>query len=411
MAKIWVVDASDNTRVPFLRGILTRSLTDAGLAFEDAYRVSSAIRQHLGELDEISTEALRKRVVEYLNEELGEAACQRYKSAPLSESGVMVLDSAGRQGAFSRSVHLRCLESSGLAEDKAASVSTAILQHLIANDVSDITSAELGRLTYDYLRQHIDPKAAQRYLVWVDHLHSGRPLVLMIGGSTGSGKSTIATEAAHRLGIVRTQSTDMLREVMRMMIPQRLLPVLHASSFNAGDLLPGASLADEDSDQQLEDGYLTQSELLGVTCEAVVQRALRERVSLILEGVHVHPALLDRLRDNESNGAVVIMLMLAVIKREKLKARLSGRLGEAPQRAGSGHLDSFDRIWRLQTFLLSEADRAGIPILENDDKTHVTDQLMRTIVEVLAEHCDRTPQQVFSKEERGVLSSSENRME
>ena len=30
----------------------------------------------------------------------------------------------------------------------------------------------------------------------------------------------------------------MLREVMRTMIPQRLLPVLHASSFNAWQELP-----------------------------------------------------------------------------------------------------------------------------------------------------------------------------
>ena len=45
----------------------------------------------------------------------------------------------------------------------------------------------------------------------------------------GTGKSTLATELAHRLGIVRTQSTDMLREVMRTMIPAHLMPALHVS--------------------------------------------------------------------------------------------------------------------------------------------------------------------------------------
>ena len=32
-------------------------------------------------------------------------------------------------------------------------------------------------------------------------------------------RSTISAEIAHRLDIVRTQSTDMLREVMRLMFP------------------------------------------------------------------------------------------------------------------------------------------------------------------------------------------------
>ena len=47
MAKIWIIDPADKTRVPFLRGILTRSLTEAGLSFDEAYRTSSEIRQLL----------------------------------------------------------------------------------------------------------------------------------------------------------------------------------------------------------------------------------------------------------------------------------------------------------------------------------------------------------------------------
>jgi 2-phosphoglycerate kinase len=203
MAKIWVIDSSDNTRVPFLRGILTRSLIEAGLSFEEAYKVSSEIRQHLGDVDEISTELLHSRVSAYLKKALGEQASQRYESTPLLESGVVVRGFGNRLAPFSRSEHLRCLESSGMSEDQSAMVSTAILQHLLENDLNEISSAKLGMLTYQYVRQHLGHKEAHRYLVWVDHLHRGAPLVLMIGGSTGSGKSTIATEVAHRLGIVR----------------------------------------------------------------------------------------------------------------------------------------------------------------------------------------------------------------
>ncbi len=54
-----------------------------------------------------------------------------------------------------------------------------------------------------------------------------------------------------------------------MMIPDRLLPVLHVPSFNAGDVLPGEFGSEDDGESQVAHGYLTQTELLAVSCEAV----------------------------------------------------------------------------------------------------------------------------------------------
>ena len=52
-------------------------------------------------------------------------------------------------------------------------------------------------------------------------------------GDRGSGKSTIATQLAARLGIVRVVATDAIREVMRSMLSPELMPTLHTSSFQA----------------------------------------------------------------------------------------------------------------------------------------------------------------------------------
>ena len=41
------------------------------------------------------------------------------------------------------------------------------------------------------------------------------PLVILIGGATGTGKSTVATEIAYRLGITRATSTDFIRQTIR----------------------------------------------------------------------------------------------------------------------------------------------------------------------------------------------------
>ena len=43
MAKILVEDQEEQARVPFLRGILIRSLQDAGMPFEEAFRIATEV--------------------------------------------------------------------------------------------------------------------------------------------------------------------------------------------------------------------------------------------------------------------------------------------------------------------------------------------------------------------------------
>ena len=234
-------------------------------------------------------------------------------------------------------------------------------------------------------------------MIWVHNTHLGRPLILLIGGTTGCGKSTIATEVAHRLGVVRTQSTDMLREVMRMMIPKRLLPVLHSSAFDAWKSLPNRFAGDSSEEDRIADGYRSQMELLSVPCEAVIQRALREQVSVILEGIHVHPSLLDRIDRREN--AIIVPIMLAVLKQDRLRKRLRGRGQLAPQRGSKRYLSQFDCIWALQSYLLSEADRTGIPIISNDDKEAASIQVMKAIIDAMEKDFSATPAEVFGHEE------------
>ena len=60
------------------------------------------------------------------------------------------------------------------------------------------------------------------------------PIVLLVGGATGTGKSTVATEAAHRLGITRVTSTDFIRQTIRAFFTAPSMPAVHVSSFEAG---------------------------------------------------------------------------------------------------------------------------------------------------------------------------------
>jgi len=377
MAKIFVEDREEDTRVPFLRGILIRSLQDAGLPFNDAYELATEIRNNLDDSSLITTHELHQQVIDLLKTRSGQDVINRYGKQK-KPFGIQVEQRDGQVTPFSRIEYQHCLENIGLTSEEAMEVVTTVHKHLVDRRIEEMTSRHLGELTYRYLRQSkkLGAAVAHRWLVWRDFINSGKPLIFLLGGTAGCGKSTTATMLASRLDIVRTQSTDMLREVMRIMMPEQLIPVLHTSSFTAWTALPGQPKAiQEVSDTLLINGYRSQADLLTVAIEAVIQRALREQVSLILEGVHIHPAFMEKLEKN--NEAIVIPVMLGVLKRKQLQRRIHGRGTAAPLRRGDRYLQHFDEIWRLQSHLLSEADHANIPIVANSDRDKVFREIMR----------------------------------
>ncbi|MGD2075389.1 MAG: AAA family ATPase [Gammaproteobacteria bacterium] len=396
MAKIFVLDPDGNTRVPFLRGILTRSLQNSGLPFEEAYKVAAAIRRELGETAVLTSDELREKVLALLKRNYGPRVAARYQQQTVVVTPIQVKHPDGRITPFSGEQHRRCLETIGLTYEEAAEVMARIRQHFLDKHITEISSQHVAHLTYRCLHQtpELGPAVAHRWMIWIDFLRSGRPLVLLIGGTSGCGKSTIATALANRLEIVRMQSTDMLREVMRTMISSRLLPILHTSSFSAWSVL-GASERnlEQDEDQLLAEGFRAQVDLLSAASEAVIERTLRERVWLILEGVHVHPSILEKIP--QDTDAVIAPIMLAVLKRRELRDRIRGRGTKVPQRRSKRYLEHFDAIWRLQSYLLSEADRAGIPIIVNNEREKVVREIMRTVIDTLAETSTATPATVF----------------
>jgi len=391
--KTFVVNDKENTRIPFLRGILTRSLLDAGLPFEDAFELATRVRDGLGDTSEVSSDAIRQSVSELLEECGHLGALEPYRLPLAAPARILVSSLSGTVSAFSRGRHERYLQASGMKAEKAEQTTQLIYDQLLSSGVVSITTCQLGYLTYLCLRQEISKKAARRYLVWSEFQRSARPLLLLVCGTVGSGKSTIASEIAHTLEIVRIQSTDMLREVMRMMMPQRLLPVLHSSSFDAWTALPIQEVEDRDKEQLVAEGYSSQAELLAVPCEAVLNRAIEESVPIILEGVHANPALLERLPDD--SDAIMVHVTLAVLKTKELKSRLRGRGAEVPQRRAKRYLNKFESVWSLQTFLLSEADRCDVPIITNHDKEKAALQIILQINYELSRHFNGSVRDVF----------------
>lgn len=395
MAKTLVEDPEDQTRIPFLRGILIRSLQDSGVDFEHASKIASDVRNELADTELISTGALGQLVLEKLLSIKKGQIASRYQSRNLPLT-VQVEHCDGRVTAFSRQEYRHSLQTIGLKSRDLDTVVQSMQEHLVNRKIDSITAPRLSMLTYRYLRQssQLGPAVAHRWLVWHDFINSGRALIFLLGGTAGCGKSSTANLLANSLEIVRTQSTDMLREVMRTMMPKQLVPVLHESSFTAWRGLPDLhDIKGQVPEELVIQGYRSQADLLSLAIEAVIDRATRERVSLVLEGVHLHPALIEKLQ--ATTDAVVIPIMLGLLKRKHLQQRIKKRSTNVPDRGAEHYMSHFEEIWQLQSYLLSEADRANIHISINENRDKTFAEIMRFTIATLSESFDSTPEKVF----------------
>lgn len=393
--KTVVINSRDLSQAPFLRGIMIRALLDAGMSFEEALELAATMRDQVADKESVTTAQLRKAVVAWLKKNDQPGILKRYSAPVVAPSRIVVHSQSGEPSAFSRGRHIRYLQSSGVRLDDAERITSMLYEQLLSSGTTDISSCQLGYLTYLCLQDELGSQPAKQYLAWSEYQRSNRPLLLLICGAVGSGKSSITTEIAHRLDIVRTQSTDMLREVMRTMIPKKLLPVLHCSSFDAWNTIPVQDKKKRSKDLLIADGYRSQAELLSVACEAVLHRAIRENSPIILEGVHAYPELVQRLPPK--SDAIVVHVTLAVMAKQELRSRLRGRGVDEPLRQARRYLTKFDSIWRLQTFLVGEAERNDTPVIPNDDKEAAIFQIIGVVNAELARHFNGTAQNIFGE--------------
>jgi len=207
------------------------------------------------------------------------------------------------------------------------------------------------------------------------------PIILLIGGTTGTGKSTVATEVAHRLGITRVTSTDFIRQTMRAFFAHDFMPTIHYSSFEAG----AAVSTDDDADAMIT-GFLDQTRNVLVGVRASIDRSLQEGWSMVLEGVHLVPGML-RLDDCP---ALVVQCVLAIEDETEHADHFWVRDGATDGlRPVQKYLERLSDIRRLQEFIVERAREADVPVIANTG----VDETVRAVIELVlgteAEHLER----------------------
>jgi 2-phosphoglycerate kinase len=272
-----------------------------------------------------------------------------------------IVTSDGHGLPYSKGLMAQSLSASGLSLERAFELARELELRLAERRVDTIGADELLDLAEEVLAAREGEAALRRFRHWRRLDRLDRPLVVLIGGTTGVGKSTLATMLAARLGITRVIATDVIRQVLRAFFTHEAMPVVHHSAFEAGGV----------------EGYREQAEHVGTGIAAIMQRAADESKPVIVEGVHVVPGRLDgELRER----CAVVEALLVVSDPELHRGHFSHRPGTRPPER---YLERFGDIRVLQDHLTERARDESVAVIDNQNVDDTLAVLMELVLDTV----------------------------
>ena len=166
---------------------------------------------------------------------------------------------------------------------------------------------------------------------------------------------------------------------MRAFFSPEFMPSVHYSSFEAGHALPAV---EREAGDPLLVGFLDQTRHVLVGVNASIDRALAEGWSMVLEGVHLVPGMISA----SIEGALVVHVVIA-IENEDIHAQhfwLRDADSEGV-RLHEKYLDRLADIRHLQDFIVEEAAKTGVPVVQNGN----IEQTIAAVIELVFDRAER----------------------
>jgi 2-phosphoglycerate kinase len=281
---------------------------------------------------------------------------------------------------YSKGVMARALIAAGIPADRAYSLARRVEVDLAERGERTVDLERFREIAGETLGEDEGERAVRRLRRLADLQSLDVPIIVMIGGSTGTGKSTVAAEVAHRLGITRVASTDFIRQTMRAFFSREFMPTIHYSSFEAG-----AGVDSDVSGDPTIIGFVDQCRHVCVGVEAAIERALQEGWSMVLEGVHLVPGLLPAT----VNGALIAHVVVEIADEDMHRVHFHVRdITTGGIRAMDKYLERIDDIRRIQDYIVGRARRQGVPVVENANVERTIDQ----VIEIVMQSAERARQ-------------------
>jgi 2-phosphoglycerate kinase len=287
---------------------------------------------------------------------------------------------------YSKGLTASSLMVTGIGPARSYAVANKVEEELRQLGQDRVSPEKLRALTLEVLRREAGEKYAEAYLKWQSVAELNIPLIILIGGATGVGKSTIATQLATRLGITRVVSTDAVREVLRSSFTKEMFPTLYESSFNADRAVRQPI---PHSGDRLIIGFREQAAAVAVGAQSLIDRAIAENTDVILEGAHLVPGFLEKV---DSDDAVIVPLLVTIDDEDLHRGHFYRRDRDTGARASERYLKAFKKIRKIQKYMVSSALMRGVPTISHYDLdatlTEIIDHVITKALESLVRGVD-----------------------
>ncbi len=203
-----------------------------------------------------------------------------------------------------------------------------------------------------------------------------KPYVILIGSASGIGKSTIASEISNKLNIKYLIETDFIREIVRGIIGPDYAPALHKSSYDAYTTLRD-SFNYESEEKLIEAGFEEHASFVIPAIEKVIKRSVKDKDSIVIEGVHLVPGLLDiKQFENEAN----VYFFILTADKEAHQERFISRA--IAIKRGGAQLDYFRENRIINDYLIFKAKSMSVPVINNKNMDKTLKKILQSIHEV-----------------------------
>ena len=291
-----------------------------------------------------------------------------------SQSRRILIAESEHELPYSKGLTASSLMITGLGPARAYAVANKLEEELTASGRSSVSNEELRSMTLEVLRREAGERFARAFTKWQAVTQLKMPLIILIGGATGVGKSTVATQLASRLGITRSISTDAVREVLRSAFTAEMFPTLYSSSFEADKAVRQPI---PHSGDRLIIGFREQAAAVAVGARALIDRAINEGTDLIMEGAHLVPGFLEGV---ESEKALIVSLLITIEDEELHRSHFYWRARDVSRRSGDRYLSNFKKIRRLQRYMESSALMRGVPVISHTDIDETLSQIIDHVI-------------------------------
>ncbi len=360
-----------------MRGMLVHYLIERGFSYEDARAVANAVRASLGKVEFVRKKDMVQLVHSAIRKGFGTHEAGDLIFWERQPTTITVERKSGSRP-FSKELLSDSIQASGLPPDQSYEIAQTIEARLIDQRHQHIAHWELEDLAAELIEKSFDRSFAERYRLWRAWGDVDKPLIILIGGASGVGKTTLAIALANLLDIPRVVATDDLRQVMRLTLAQELMPALHASSYTAWKVAPAAGHHDP-----VVAGFREQARSVCVGVKAIISRCIEENTSVIIDGVHLISDMLDL--EGYAGDAFITPICLELPGRDAFENRFAQRASEAPSRSAHRYMEHLEDILKIQDYLIETNAAHGIPVITTTSVESLTSEVAMVVSEQLQE--------------------------